>query len=483
MASNSRAVELSSTQADRASAGLSGFAAEYATYDGLGLAKLIAKKQISPVELLRAVHQRVEALNPKLNAFCHLFFEKAEAQTNECPENAALRGVPFVLKDLGQYLSGTVTSAGSRVWRNKVADTDSTLVGRYKRAGLVIFGKTTSPELGLTTTTESNLFGQTRNPWNLDRTSGGSSGGAAVVVASRIVPMAHGSDGGGSIRIPASCCGVFGFKPTRGRVPMGPMQFEGWNGCSHHHALTISVRDSAALLDVSTGAELGSPYFSPVPERPFIQEIGADPAQLRIAIITAPSNGASVDVECKRAALNAANLCETLGHRIEEAALPIDNAMLNNAFVTVVQVSLTRALDDAATALGRPVDEHDVESVTWAMMQAGMKVTSVAYSRAITILHQVGLVMARFHQSYDVILSPTLAKPPVPLGTLSLSQPTMSLVERNHRIQPIHGALQRNRTAFNVCASALDCGRFASRRAFLVAIWRRCDSLPLGRTT
>ena len=307
-----------------------------------------------------------------------------------------------------------------------MADTDSTLVGRYKRAGLVIFGKTTSPELGLTTTTESNLFGQTRNPWNLDRTSGGSSGGAAVVVASRIVPMAHGSDGGGSIRIPASCCGVFGFKPTRGRVPMGPIQFEGWNGCSHHHALTISVRDSAALLDVSTGAELGSPYFSPVPERPFIQEIGADPAQLRIAIITAPSNGASVDVECKRAALNAANLCETLGHRIEEAALPIDNAMLNNAFVTVVQVSVARALDDAATALGRPVEEHDVESVTWAMMQAGMKVTSVAYSRAITILHQVGLVMARFHQSYDVILSPTLAKPPVPLGTLSLSQPTMS---------------------------------------------------------
>ena len=413
-------------QANAASPRLSGLAAEYGNYDGLGLAELIAEKQISPLELLRAVHQRVEALNPKLNALCHLFFDKAEAQIKECPEKVPFRGVPFVLKDLGQYLTGTVTSAGSRIWRNKVADSDSTLVGRYKRAGLVIFGKTTSPELGLTTTTESIVYGQTRNPWNLDRTSGGSSGGAAAVVASRIVPMAHGSDGGGSIRVPASCCGVFGFKPTRGRVPMGPMQFEGWNGCSHHHALTISVRDSAALLDVSTGTELGSPYFSPPPECPFIKEVGADPDKLRIAAVTVPPSGTPLDLECKRAALNAAKLCESLGHTIEETVLPIDNTMLSDAFVTVVQVSVARVLDDAATTLGRPVNEQDVEPVTWAMMQAGMKVTSVAYSRAITILHQIGLLMAKFHQSYDVILSPTLAKPPVPLGTLSLSRPTMS---------------------------------------------------------
>lgn len=413
-------------QANAASPQLSGLAAEYGNYDGLGLAELMAKKQISPLELLHAVHERVEVLNPKLNALCHLFFDKAEAQIKQCPQEAPFSGVPFVLKDLGQYLTGTITSAGSRVWANNVADFDSTLVKRYKQAGLIIFGKTASPELGITTTTESILFGETRNPWNLGRTSGGSSGGAAAVVASRIVPMAHGSDGGGSIRVPASCCGVFGFKPTRGRVPMGPIQFEGWNGCSHQHALTISVRDSAALLDVSTGAELGSPYFSPQPERPFINEVRTDPAQLRIAVITAPSNGASLDVECKRAALNAAKLCESLGHRIEEAVLPIDNRMLSDAFVTIVQVSVARVLDDAASKLGRPLDERDVEPVTWAMMQAGTKVTSVAYSRAIVALHQIGLAMAKFHQTYDVILSPTLAKPPVPLGTLSLSQPTTS---------------------------------------------------------
>jgi amidase len=426
MPSNSRAIEMSSAQTERASAGLSGFAAEYANYDGLGLAKLIADKQISPLELLRAVQQRVEALNPKLNALCHLFFDKAEAQIKHCPQEAPFRGVPFVLKDLGQYLTGTITSAGSRVWATNVANLDSTLVERYKRAGLIIFGKTTSPELGMTTTTESILFGQTRNPWNLGRTSGGSSGGAAAVVASRIVPMAHGSDGGGSIRIPASCCGVFGLKPTRGRVPMGPTQFEGWNGCSHHHALTISVRDSAALLDVSGGAELGSPYFSPRPERPFVEEVGADPGQLRIALVTASPNGNPLDPECKRAAEDAAKLCENLGHRVEEAELPIDNKLLNDAFVAIVQVSLARILDDAAIKLGRPLEEGDIEAVTWAMMQAGMKVTSVAYSRAVASLHQIGLTMAKFHEKFDVILSPTLAKPPVPLGTLTLSQPTMS---------------------------------------------------------
>jgi len=244
----------SAVPADDTSGRFSGFAAEYAYYDGLGLAELIAKKKITPLELLKAVRERVGAINPKLNALCHLFFDKAEAQINQGLGTGPFHGVPFVLKDLNQYLAGTITSAGSRIWKDNVADFDSTLVERYKQAGLVIFGKTNSPELGLTTTTESVAFGQTHNPWNLERTAGGSSGGAAAVVASRIVPMAHGSDGGGSIRIPASCCGVFGFKPTRARVPLGPNQFESWNGCTQHHALTISVRDSAALPDACVGA-------------------------------------------------------------------------------------------------------------------------------------------------------------------------------------------------------------------------------------
>jgi amidase len=412
----------SSARATDTSREFSGLAAEYVNYDGLGLAELIVKKKITPLELLNAVRERVEVFNPRLNALCHLFFDKAEAQINQGLGSGPFRGVPFVLKDLNQYLVGTITSAGSRIWKNSVADFDSTLVQRYKQAGLVIFGKTNSPELGLTTTTESVLFGQTHNPWNLERTSGGSSGGSAAIVASRIVPMAHGSDGGGSIRIPASCCGVFGFKPSRGRVPLGPRQFESWNGCTQHHALTISVRDSAALLDASVGAELGSPYFSPRPELPFLKEVGAEPGSLRIALVTATPGGTPLDPKCKKAALDAAKVCENLGHSIEETALPIDFALARGAFFAILQVSLARVLDDAATILGRPVSEQDVEPVTWATMQAGIKVASVTYSRAIATLHQIGLAMAKFQRSYDVILSPTLAKPPVALGLMSLSQ-------------------------------------------------------------
>lgn len=411
---------LSSTVAARTV--LSGLAAEYDKYDGLGLAELIAAKQITPSELLTAVRQRVELLNPKLNALCHLFFDKAEAQIKDNPSTGPFGGVPFALKDLGAYLTGTITSAGSRIWKNNVATFDSTLVSRYKQAGLIIFGKTNSPELGLTVTTESAVFGQTRNPWNLERTTGGSSGGSAALVAGRILPMAHGSDGGGSIRIPASCCGIFGLKPTRSRVPLGPSSFENWNGCSHHHALTISVRDSAALLDTTVGQELGSPFFSPKPVRPFLDEIGNDPGSLRIALITAAPTGVPVDPECQSAALNAAKLCETLGHKIDEATLPINNEVLRGAFFTVLQVSLARTLDDAATILGRPVNQQDVETATWAMSQAASGISSVAYSRAIATLHQIGLTMARFLQNYDVILSPTLSKPPVPLGVVSLSQ-------------------------------------------------------------
>ena len=404
---------------------ITGLPFEYDKYDALGLAELIAKKQLTPAELLNAVRQRVETLNPKLNAFCYLFFDKAEEQIKSGLGNGPFSGVPFALKDLGQHLEGTITSAGARVWTDQVADYDSTLVARYKQAGLVIFGKTTSPEFGLTTTTESVLFGQTRNPWNLERTSGGSSGGASSAVASRILPMAHASDGGGSIRIPASCCGLFGLKPTRARVPMGPAQFESWNGLSAHHALTISVRDSAALLDVSSGVELGSPYYPPPQHRPFLKEVGADPGKLRIALIADSPAGTPVDPECSNAATEAAKLCESLGHKVDEAKWPIDHAMMRGAFLAIVNVSVAKALDEGAKPLGREVTEMDVEPVTWAMAEQGRKVSSVVYSQAIGTMHEIGLMMAKFQQTYDVILNPTLGKPPAPLGVLSLTPKDM----------------------------------------------------------
>lgn len=398
----------------------SGFAAEYDKYDGLGLAELIAKKQITPTELLSAVRLRVEALNPKLNAFCDLFFDKAEAQI-KAGLSGTFKGVPFALKDIGIHLADRPTTSGSRLFKDYVPDYDSTLTSRYKQAGLVIFGKTATPEFGGTTTTESLLFGQTHNPWNLERTSGGSSGGTSAAVAARILPMAHGSDGGGSIRIPASCCGLFGFKPTRGRTPLGPSQFEGWNGCSHHHALTISVRDSAALLDATAGMEPGSPFFSPAPVRPFLKEVGMAPGKLRIALAYEPPNNWPLDPECKQAVMDAAKLCESLGHTVEEVRLPVDVPAMRESFLTIINVSMARVLDDRAKAIGRAITQNDVELVTWGMAQNGLKTAAVAYSRAIANIHQVGLTMARFMQKYDVVLSPTLAKPPVPLGVLSLS--------------------------------------------------------------
>ncbi len=398
-----------------------GLAAEYHQYDGLGLAQLIAKKQITPLELLHAVRARAEAVNAKLNALSQQFFDKAEAQLRQGLPAGPFRGVPLVLKDIGHQLAGTPTTNACRLYKDAVYDFDSTLVARYKQAGLVMFGKSTTPEMGVAPSTESAMFGPTRNPWNLERTAGGSSGGGSALVAARVVPMAHASDGGGSIRIPASCCGVFGLKPTRGRVPFGPTALEGWNGMSIHHAVTISVRDSAALLDAAAGPELGSPYWAPPPHRPFLKEVGADPGKLRIALVldlpTAP-----FDPECRKAATDAAKLCESLGHRVEEARLPVDLAALNQNRVIPVRVSLARVLEDRAAALGRRLEESDVEPVTWAFYQMGVRFTSLDYSRALAACQLAGLGMAKFHQTYDVILGPTLGKPPVRLGLLSLSR-------------------------------------------------------------
>ncbi|MGH9661380.1 MAG: amidase, partial [Bryobacteraceae bacterium] len=324
---------------------LLGLAAEIDRHDALGWAGLIAKKQITPEELLRAVRARVEALNPKLNAFCQLFFDKAEAQIKQGLPTGPFRGVPFPMKDIGHQLAGTATTAASRIYKDNVPDFDSTLVERYKRAGLVIFGKTTTPEMGVAPTTESAMYGATRNPWNLERTPGGSSGGAAAAVATRIVPMAHATDGGGSIRIPASCCGVFGIKPTRGRVPFGPTALEGWNGLSIGHCVTVSVRDSAALLDAASGPELGSPYWAPPPARPFLKECGADPGKLRIALALSTPLGTPLDPECRAAATAAGKLCESLGHTVEEARPALDYPAVAAAFLAVQRVSFARGIE------------------------------------------------------------------------------------------------------------------------------------------
>jgi Asp-tRNA(Asn)/Glu-tRNA(Gln) amidotransferase A subunit family amidase len=363
----------------------------------------------------------MEARNPALNAVVNRMYDQARAAVAAGLPAGPFTGVPYLLKDLGVLYTGAVTSAGSRLFADNLADHDSEITARLKRAGLVIAGKSNTPEMGLAPSTEPRLFGPTRNPWKLDHSAGGSSGGAAAAVAAGMVPMAHATDGGGSIRIPASCCGLFGMKPTRARNPMGPDAGEGWGGASVGHAVTWSVRDSAALLDATSGPDLGDPYWAPPPAGPFLQEVGRDPRPLRVALNVAPYYDSPVDPECAEAARAAARLCESLGHRVEEARPEIDTAAWRQAARVLVAANVTFTLEARAAALGRPLAESDVERMTWSRVIDAGNMSAADYARSVWVVHRTGRMVARFFQRYDVLLSPTMCKPPHPLGVLDMS--------------------------------------------------------------
>src|SRR5579871_3919357 len=273
---------------------------EYGNFDAIGLADLVRKKQVTPGELLDETLARTAKVDPQINAVVVKHYDYAKRQIENGLPDGPFTGVPFLLKDL-ELLEGTRTTFGASLFRDQVADHNSTLARRFLDAGLTIFGKSASPEMGLLPTTEPRLHGPTRNPWNLAHSSGGSSGGASAAVAARVLPVAHASDGGGSIRIPASACGVFGMKPTRARIPLGPDRGEGWAGFSSGHVVSISVRDSAAMLDAIAGPELSSPYRAPRPERPFAEEVGREPGMLRIAFTDKSPYGDAIDSEVAHA--------------------------------------------------------------------------------------------------------------------------------------------------------------------------------------
>jgi amidase len=393
----------------------SGFA-EYLKYDALGLAELVRRKEVKPEELLEAAIARVEAMNPKLNAVVTKMNDIARQVIAGGLPDGPFQGVPFLLKDLGAAYAGARLTAGTKIFANYVPNYDNELVKRYKKAGLVCFGKTNTPEFGLLPTTESVLLGPARNPWNLEHTAGGSSGGTAAAVATRIVPIAHGSDGGGSIRIPASCCGVFGMKPSRGRMPTGPESGEIWKGFAINHALSLSVRDSAALLDATCAPEIGAPYGIPAPERPFQKEIGADPGKLRIAFITQSAPGLPAHPDCVAAVNDAAKLCESLGHKLEEAFPKLDGERLAEAFSLVVQTNVAAMLDLIGLLTGIKVTEEMVEPWTWNGAQKGWKASATSYAGTDRIINATTRAVAGFLTQYDVILSPTLGLPPPKLG-------------------------------------------------------------------
>jgi amidase/6-aminohexanoate-cyclic-dimer hydrolase len=397
--------------------------AAYDSLDALGLAEAVRRGDVKPAELLEVAIARAEAVEPAVHSIAIPMYEEARREVQRGVPAGPFHGVPFLLKDLHLLYTGARTTYGSRLFADHVADHDSELTLRYRRAGLVVFGKSASPEFGITTTTESALFGATRNPWNLGHTAGGSSGGAAAAVAAGIVPAAHASDGGGSIRVPASCCGLFGLKPTRARTPMGPDAGEGWSGMSVNHVISRSVRDSAALLDATHGPAPGDPYHAPPPARPFLAEVGADPGRLRIALQTQTWNGTETDPECAAAARSAARLLEGLGHRVEEATLQVDAQAFARASQVIIAANLRAKVMDRAAALGRALRDDDVEPVTRMMVDMAAGAGADEYARSIQTIHALGRRLEAFLARFDVILSPTLAVPPVEIGRLSLRNP------------------------------------------------------------
>jgi amidase len=390
---------------------------ELAHLDATAQADLVRRKEVKPIELVEAAIDRIEHLNPTLNAVVTPMYEEARTAAKGNISKGPFAGVPFLLKDLLAAYKGVPMSLGSELMRNYVPDRDSELVKRLKRAGVIVLGKTNTPEFGILPTTEPHLFGASRNPWDTERTTGGSSGGSAAAVAASLVPMAHGNDGGGSIRIPASCCGLFGLKPTRARNPLGPNFTELMGGLVAEHALTRSVRDSAALLDATSGPDEGDPYWAPPPAGPFLQEVGTDPGKLRIAFTTKAATGVKIHDDCVKAVEDAAALCVDLGHEVLEAAPEIEGDLLVQAFLVVWSAGVASTLDGIARMTGQPPKAEKVEPLTWSIYEMGRKVHASDYLLALQLLQGLGRVMASFLVDHHVWLTPTLGEPPVPLGT------------------------------------------------------------------
>ena len=394
---------------------------ELARLDAVGQADLVRRGEATAVELLDAAIERIEALNPRINAVVTPLFEPAREEARRPLPQGPLAGVPFLLKDLGAGQAGVPQTAGSRAFRDFRPASDSPLVSAYRSAGLLVVGRTNTPEFGNHSTTEPVLFGPTLNPWDLERTVGGSSGGSAAAVAAGMVPAASGGDGAGSIRIPASCCGVFGLKPSRGRVSRAPAGEE-IGGFNVRHAITRTVRDSAALLDVIAGPVAGDPYFAIPPERPYLEEVGRSPGRLRIAWSDQAPLGTAVDPECVAAVRDTAELLASLGHQVEEAAPMFDAGVMIGPMVLVWAVGNLEDATEAERILGRPLQPEELEETTWELVEHGRRFSALDLVRAVEELGAAARAIGPFFETFDAWLTPTLARPPERLGVLNRSQ-------------------------------------------------------------
>jgi amidase len=395
---------------------------DLAILDATAQADLVRNGDAQPIELVDAAIARIESINDELNAVIHPLFDRARAAASGTLPDGPFRGVPIVVKDLDGELAGAPYHGGNRLLKqlNYTPAVSSHVFAKLEAAGFVIVGKTNTPELGLMTTTEPHAYGPTHNPWDTTRSPGGSSGGSAAAVASGMVPLAHAGDGGGSIRIPSSMCGLFGLKPSRGRVSHGPGESDPWGGFVMRHVVARSVRDSAAVLDTLEGYMTGDPYTAPPPAGPYAREVGADPGKLRIGLrTTAPGDLAATDPICAAAAVDAAELLASLGHTVVDAspaALGEGDLMAN--FSTVMMSWVCAELAEIAEIAGRPVTADDVEPMTWLFSQVGAGFDGGAYVTSLNALHRWTRRMVSWwlDDGFDLLLTPTLAEPPPLLG-------------------------------------------------------------------
>ncbi|OKI08254.1 6-aminohexanoate hydrolase [Streptomyces sp. CB02923] len=396
---------------------------EYVNFDAVGLAELVAKGEVPPAELQAAAREAAHAVNPRINAIVETWPTDDEPNPGSTP----LAGVPFLIKDIGVAMAGRRMELGSRLAAGGVARADSSLMLRLRRAGLVTFGRTATPEMAYGITTEPVLYGATRNPWNLERSAGGSSGGAGAAVAAGVVPIAHGTDAAGSLRIPAAYNGLFGLKPTRGRVSMGPDFDELFSGLAVHGSVSRTVRDSAALLDQIRGPEPGDPYFAQQPSRPYTEEVTRHPGLLRIGVLTQAWGGRRTTTPVADALSRTVRLLESLGHRVEEAEVGLgadwEEYVLANAHLFTA--NLAASLDELAAAFDRPIDSSTLEPATLAGYHYGQRISGAQFVTALTIRNRVARSLARHFDTYDILLTPTVPELPAPLGADTESAQTL----------------------------------------------------------
>jgi amidase len=389
---------------------------EYAEYDGLGLAELVRKGEVSPAELVEEAIARIEKRDGTLNAVVHRSFDEARAAVaNGLPEGP-FRGVPFLIKDLGCPVGGMPRTSGSRFMRGEVPEEDGELTRRYRAAGVLILGKTNTPEFGITGTTESALLGPCRSPWNPDHIAGGSSGGAAAATAAGIVPLAHASDGLGSIRIPAACCGLFGLKTTRERNPCGPGDADRAVGFGVDHVVSRTVRDSAAMLDATGYPEPASPYPAPPKERPYLDEAATPPGRLRIAFSSETPRGVPIHAENQRAFEETVALLEDLGHEVVERGLGIDYREMYRAQGAVSAANAAAGHAERVARMGREPEPNEYERLTWAGIRRGQALTGDVVMGGWRTLRRVNRQILRLFEAFDVYVTPVMGTPPPRIG-------------------------------------------------------------------